>query len=69
MSDSEGCVVEDLNSTNGILIGDNRVKKYRLQDGDVISIGVHELVYTDLRKAETDDVAESTTEEAVGGPS
>ncbi len=50
ISDEEGCVVEDLNSTNGILIGDVRIKKHRLQNGDVITMGVHELVYTDLRQ-------------------
>jgi hypothetical protein len=33
------------------------VKKYRLRDGDVISLGVHELVYHDLR----------TTDEYQGG--
>jgi general secretion pathway protein A len=51
-SDDSGCTVEDLNSTNGILIGDKRVKKQQLQDGDVVSLGVHELVYTDLRAEE-----------------
>jgi general secretion pathway protein A len=50
ITDEEGCVVEDLNSTNGILIGENRTKKHRLQDGDIVLMGVHELVYTDLRK-------------------
>ncbi len=70
LSDENGCVVEDLNSTNGILIGENRVKKYQLQNGDVISMGVHDLVYTDLRETNTDDIADSATEEkAMGGPS
>jgi hypothetical protein len=50
ITDEDGCVVEDLNSTNGILIGEKRTKKHRLQDGDIILMGVHELVYTDLRK-------------------
>lgn len=48
--DEFGCTVEDLNSTNGVFIGDTRVKKYMLRDGDVVSLGLHELVYTDLRK-------------------
>ena len=52
VSDDEGCVIEDLNSTNGVFLGEKQVKKYRLSDGDVISLGVHELVYSDLR-AET----------------
>ena len=49
VSDDSGCVVEDLNSTNGIFLREKQVKKYRLRDGDRLSIGVHELVYHDLR--------------------
>ena len=49
ISDDDGCVIEDLNSTNGVFLGEKQIKKYRLRDGDVISVGVHELVYHDLR--------------------
>ena len=49
VSDDEGCVIEDLNSTNGMFIDEKQIKKRRLQDGDVVSLGVHNLVYTDLR--------------------
>jgi pSer/pThr/pTyr-binding forkhead associated (FHA) protein len=49
ISDDNGCVIEDLNSTNGVFLGEKQVKKYRLRSGDVISLGVHELIYTDLR--------------------
>jgi putative secretion ATPase (PEP-CTERM system associated) len=52
ISDDDGCVVEDLNSTNGVFLGEKQVKKCRLQDGDVISLGVYELVYHDLRQLE-----------------
>ncbi len=56
VSDESGCVIEDLNSTNGVFVGEKQVKKYRLNDGDAISLGVHELIYHDLRKrAEFDD--------------
>ena len=55
VSDENGCVIEDLNSTNGVFIGERQVKKYRLRDGDVLSIGVHELVYHDLRLAQDSD--------------
>lgn len=55
-SDESGCRVEDLNSTNGVFIDGRRVKKQRLHDGDVVTVGIHELMYTDLRDAdETDD--------------
>lgn len=46
-----GCAVEDLNSTNGIFIDKKQVKKQLLEDGDVVSLGTHELVYHDLRKS------------------
>lgn len=49
-NDETGCVIEDLNSTNGVYVGNERVKKYRLKDGDVVSLGIHELVYSDLRQ-------------------
>jgi putative secretion ATPase (PEP-CTERM system associated) len=52
VSDENGCVIEDLNSTNGVFLGEKQVKKYRLRDGDVVSLGVHELVYHDLRRQE-----------------
>lgn len=51
VSDEDGCVVEDLNSTNGVFLGEKQVKKYRLRDGETVSLGVHELKYVDLRKA------------------
>ena len=51
ISDETGCTIEDLNSTNGIYVGDRRVKKYRLRDGDSVTVGIHQLVYTDLRAA------------------
>ena len=49
----DGCVIEDLNSTNGVFIGAKQVKKHRLRSGDVVSLGVHELVYTNLRETES----------------
>lgn len=58
VSDENGCVVEDLNSTNGVFLGEKQVKKYRLRDGDVVSLGVHELVYHDLRKTRNAGVAD-----------
>jgi type II secretory pathway predicted ATPase ExeA len=51
-SDERGCVIEDLNSRNGLFLGDEKISLHRLHDGDVISIGMHQLVYKDLRKAQ-----------------
>jgi general secretion pathway protein A len=43
------CVVEDLNSTNGTFVKSNRVRRHYLNDGDVVTIGKHELIYVDER--------------------
>jgi hypothetical protein len=40
-------VVEDLNSTNGILVRGKRVRRHTLRDGDVVVIGQHEFLYVD----------------------
>jgi pSer/pThr/pTyr-binding forkhead associated (FHA) protein len=53
VSDEDGCTIEDLNSTNGLFIGEKQVKKQQLMDGDVVTLGVYELVYTDLRQRES----------------
>ena len=66
VSDENGCVIEDLNSTNGLFLGAKQIKKYRLRDGDVVSLGVHELVYTDLRLAQQ-DTGESEEDLATAG--
>ena len=50
VSDDEGCVIEDLNSTNGVFIDERQIKKRRLRNGDVVSLGAHQLIYTDLRE-------------------
>ena len=65
ITDEEGCVIEDLNSTNGVFLGERQVKKYRLRNGDVVSLGVHELVYHDLRQDQEliDDQLEDTIDD------
>ena len=45
----QGCVVEDLNSTNGIHVQGKRVRRHNLNDGDVVVIGKHEIMYVDER--------------------
>jgi pSer/pThr/pTyr-binding forkhead associated (FHA) protein len=51
VSDTRHCVIEDLNSTNGVFIRSQRVKQQPLADGDVIQIGEHKLLYRDMRGA------------------
>jgi type II secretory pathway predicted ATPase ExeA len=54
ISDTDGCVIEDLNSTNGVFLGEKQIKKYSLRDGDIVSLGVHELVYHRLHNEDED---------------
>ena len=58
ISDEDGCIIEDLNSTNGVYLGEKQIKKYRLCDGDVVTVGAHELIYTDLRNRESANEAD-----------
>jgi len=46
---AQGSVIEDLNSTNGIHVQGKRVRRHNLNDGDVVMLGKHELVYVDER--------------------
>jgi type II secretory pathway predicted ATPase ExeA len=43
------CVLEDLNSTNGVFIKSKRIRRHNLNDGDVVTVGDHELIYVDER--------------------
>ena len=45
-------VIEDLNSTNGIVVQGNRVRRHTLRDGDVVSIGQHEILYVNEQGGE-----------------
>jgi general secretion pathway protein A len=49
ISTADGSVIEDLNSTNGIYVKQKRVRKHNLNDGDVVLVGKHELMYIDER--------------------
>jgi pSer/pThr/pTyr-binding forkhead associated (FHA) protein len=46
---AQSCMIEDLNSTNGIYVKSKRVRRQHLNDGDVVVIGKHELIYLDER--------------------
>src|SRR3974390_380881 len=46
---TDSCVIEDLNSTNGISVQSKRVRRHNLNDGDVVQIGQHEIMYIDER--------------------
>ena len=74
---ASSCVLEDLNSTNGIHVRAKRVRRRILNDGDVVQIGQHEIMYFDERLARTrvlngegDDDAVPMTQDvsSLGGP-
>src|SRR5580704_5024405 len=54
------CVVEDLNSTNGIYVKSARVRRHYLNDGDVVLVGKHELMYVDERASHSHSVVSDT---------
>jgi general secretion pathway protein A len=45
----DSCLIEDLNSTNGIYVKSKRVRRHNLNDGDVVLVGQHEIMYIDER--------------------
>jgi len=45
----DSCIIEDLNSTNGIYVKSKRVRRHNLNDGDVVVVGQHEIMYIDER--------------------
>lgn len=59
VTSANACVIEDLNSTNGIYIGTERVRRHALSHGDVVTIGRHELRYVDEHHAPGREFAET----------
>ncbi|MFL2546033.1 MAG: AAA family ATPase [Candidatus Rariloculaceae bacterium] len=49
VTDLQQSLLEDLNSTNGIFVGSERVRSHQLSDGDVITLGTHRILYRNLR--------------------
>jgi len=49
VTQADSCVIEDLNSTNGIAVQSKRVRRHNLNDGDVVHVGQHEIMYIDER--------------------
>jgi type II secretory pathway predicted ATPase ExeA/pSer/pThr/pTyr-binding forkhead associated (FHA) protein len=45
-----GCIVRDLNSTNGLMVKGDQVKEYRLKNKDVLTMAGYELILTYLRE-------------------
>ena len=49
LTDEASSMIEDVRSTNGLYVNERRVRRHRLRHGDVVTIGEHELHYTELR--------------------
>lgn len=52
--------LEDLDSTNGTYVNGKLVKKHALKNGDVVTIGKHELKYVNDEASDEDDEFEKT---------
>ena len=42
---ASGPELVDMNSTNGTIVNDKKIERHHLQDGDIITIGKHQLLY------------------------
>jgi len=60
---ANSCFIEDLNSTNGIFVKSKRVRSHYLNDGDVVVLGKHELIYVDERLAKIRNTLSETVPE------
>jgi len=58
----DGSWIEDLNSTNGIFVRGKRVRRCRLQVGDIAMIGTHELRYSRVTPELTESVPAARAE-------
>jgi pSer/pThr/pTyr-binding forkhead associated (FHA) protein len=57
----DGSSIEDLNSTNGIFVRGKRIRRSKLNEGDVVKIGVHELIYQRIDGLDTAVAAATQT--------
>ncbi len=66
--DTDGYILEDLNSTNGTYVSGDRVGKKKMVDGDTIEIGTYTLKYKINKAVDTDgrvlDIASKTKNRA-----
>ena len=55
METAEGWMLIDLNSTNGCFVNGRKVSEHRLRDGDLISVGHHQLRFSGSTKLQGGD--------------
>jgi type II secretory pathway predicted ATPase ExeA len=56
-------VIQDLNSTNGVYVKDQRLRRHNLSDGDVVILGSFQVTYLDERESEPAEYEEEIIEE------
>jgi general secretion pathway protein A len=64
VTQTDSCLIEDLNSTNGIYVQSRRVRRHNLNDGDVVQVGQHEIMYIDERQPRLRGAANALDAEA-----
>jgi pSer/pThr/pTyr-binding forkhead associated (FHA) protein len=62
VTQADACLIEDLNSTNGIYVQSKRVRRHNLNDGDVVQVGQHEIMYIDERPPRARGAADSAAD-------
>ncbi len=45
-ANNDGAVLQDMRSTNGTFVNDNKVISHNLSDGDIIGIGKHQILFS-----------------------
>ncbi len=58
-----GAMVEDMDSTNGTFVNDNKIVRHTLKDGDIIGLGKHQILFFNqsvFSAAGSDDQSEAT---------
>jgi type II secretory pathway predicted ATPase ExeA len=67
VTQQDSCLIEDLNSTNGIFVQSKRVRRHNLNDGDVVQVGQHEIMYIDERSPRVRNSLDPADTSAVTG--
>jgi type II secretory pathway predicted ATPase ExeA len=65
VTQQDSCLIEDLNSTNGIFVQSKRVRRHNLNDGDVVQVGQHEIMYIDERTPRVRNALDAVADAAV----
>jgi general secretion pathway protein A len=67
VTQQDSCLIEDLNSTNGIFVQSKRVRRHNLNDGDVVQVGQHEIMYIDERTPRVRNALDAVDTAVVAG--